>query len=305
MAKTKRIALAQLSSCWGCDQALIDLHLKLFDVLPKLEIVFWPTIVDYKLHDLEKLPKKSIHIGLVEGSCRTNEDLHLLKVMREKSKILVAWGSCSAYGGVHGLANQWDLEELLERKFLKVETIDAGRIPDENVPGFTESIRPNPDIVPVELVLPGCPPTSENTLDALTALLKNQEFELPDKTVCDQCPMEREEKHITKFYRTHEGKIDPKKCLLDQGYLCLGFATIGLCGAQCLTVATPCKGCFGPPPAVKDHGAKIISALGAIADMSPEELKESFPDPIGSFYFTDYASSYLSKIRDADRRAKK
>ena len=305
MAKTKRIALAQLSSCWGCDQALIDLHLKLFDVLPKLEIVFWPTIVDYKLHDLEKLPKKSIHIGLVEGSCRTNEDLHLLKVMREKSKILVAWGSCSAYGGVHGLANQWDLEELLERKFLKVETIDAGRIPDENVPGFTESIRPNPDIVPVELVLPGCPPTSENTLDALTALLKNQEFELPDKTVCDQCPMEREEKHITKFYRTHEGKIDPKKCLLDQGYLCLGFATIGLCGAQCLTVATPCKGCFGPPPSVKDHGAKIISALGAIADMSPEELKESFPDPIGSFYFTDYASSYLSKIRDADRRAKK
>ena len=298
MAKTKRIALAQLSSCWGCDQALIDIHLKLADLLPKLEIVYWPTIVDYKLHDLEALPNNSIHIGLVEGSCRTNEDLHILKLMREKCKILVAWGSCSAYGGVHGLANQWDLEELLERKFLKMETLDEGRIPDENVPGFTKSIVPNPDIVPVDLILPGCPPTSDNTLEALTALLENNPYELPDKTVCDQCPMEREEKRIKKFHRTFEGKIDPTKCLLDQGYLCLGFATIGLCGAQCLLKATPCKGCFGPPPSVVDHGAKIISALGAIADMTPEELKAAFPDPIGSFYFADYASSYLSKIRD-------
>jgi F420-non-reducing hydrogenase small subunit len=266
--------------------------------LPKLEIVYWPTVVDYKLHDLEALPKNSIQIGLVEGSCRTNEDLHILKLMREKCKILVAWGSCSVYGGVHGLANQWDLEELLERKFLKMETLDEGRIPDENVPGFTKSIVPNPDIVPVDLILPGCPPTSDNTLEALNALLENKPYELPEKTVCDQCPMEREEKHIKKFHRNFEGKIDPTKCLLDQGYLCLGFATIGLCGAQCLSAATPCKGCFGPPPSVIDHGAKIISALGAIADMTPEELVEAFPDPIGSFYFADYASSYLSKIRD-------
>lgn len=305
MSKTKRIALAQLSSCWGCDQSLVDLHLKLLDVLPALEIVYWPTVVDYKLNDLEALANNSIHIGLVEGSCRTNEDLHLLSVMREKCKILVAWGSCSVYGGVHSLANQWDLKELLERKFLKVETIDVGRIPDENVPGFTKSIKPNPDIVPVDLALPGCPPTSDNTLEALTALLENKPYELPEKTVCDQCPMEREEKRIKKFRRIHEGKIDPTKCLLDQGYLCLGFATIGLCGAQCLTKATPCKGCFGPPPSVVDHGAKIISALGAIADMTPEELKASFPDPIGSFYFADYASSYLSKIRDNMARAAK
>jgi F420-non-reducing hydrogenase small subunit len=305
MAKTKRIALAQLSSCWGCDQALVDLHLKLLDVLPALEIVYWPAVVDYKLRDLESLPKNSIHIGLVEGSCRTKEDVHLLKVMREKSKILVAWGSCSAYGGVQGLGNQWDLKELLDRKFLKADTVEDGRIPDENLPGFTESVVPNPDIVPIDLVLPGCPPTSENTLDALVALLENKPYDLPDKTVCDQCPMEREEKHITQFKRAYEGKIDPTKCLLDQGYLCLGFATIGLCGAQCPSVATPCKGCFGPPPSVKDHGAKIISALGAIADMTPEELKDAFPDPIGSFYFTDYAASYLSKIRDQMGREEK
>ena len=301
----KRIALAQLSSCWGCDQSLVDLHLRLLDVLPELEIVYWPAVVDYKLADLEAMPKKSIHLGFVEGSCRTKEDVHLLKVMREKSKTLIAWGSCSAYGGVQGLGNQLELKELLERKFLKAETITDGQIPEENLPGFTEHITPNPDIVPFEVILPGCPPTSDNTAEALTALIEGQPYDLPNKTVCDQCPKEREEKHIKKFKRAHEGHIDPNKCLLDQGYLCLGFATIGLCGAQCPTVNTPCKGCFGPPPSIADHGAKIISALGAIADMSPEELEEAFPDPLGSFYFTDYAASYLSKIRGKQRSKKK
>jgi len=297
----KRIALTQLSSCWGCDQSLVDLHLRLLDVLPELDIVYWPAVVDYKLKDLEAMPKGSIHFGFVEGSCRTKEDLHLLNVMREKSKILVAWGSCSAYGGVQGLGNQWELDELLDRKFMKAETITDPRIPEENLPGFTEHVRPNPDIVPFEVILPGCPPTSDNTADALTALITGQPFDLPNKTVCDQCPMERKEKKITKFKRVHEGQIEPGICLLDQGYLCLGFATIGLCGAQCPTVNTPCKGCFGPPPDIADHGAKIISALGSIADMPPEELKAAFPDPIGSFYFIDYASSYLSKIRDKQR----
>ncbi len=301
----KRIALTQLSSCWGCDQALIDLHLGLLDVLPALDIVYWPAVVDYKLKHLEAMAKNSIHIGLVEGSCRTKEDVHLLEVMREKCKILVAWGSCSAYGGVQGYGNQWDLKELLERKFLKAETITDGRIPEENLPGFTEHIIPNPDLVEIDLILPGCPPTSQNTLDALTALLTNQPFELPQKTVCDECPMERKEKIIKKFKRTHEGIVEPGICLLDQGYLCLGFATIGLCGAQCPTVNVPCKGCFGPVPGIKDHGAKIISALGSIADMDPEELKAAFPDPIGSFYFTDYASSYLSKMRGRSKGEKK
>ncbi len=301
----KRIALTQLSSCWGCDQSLVDLHLKLLDVLPKLDIVYWPAVADYKMADLEAMPNHSIHFGFVEGSCRTKEDLHLLRLMRQKSKILVAWGSCSVYGGIQGLGNQWELEDLLERKFLKADTVTEGLIPEENLPGFTRHIAPNPDIVDFEVLLPGCPPTSENTVEALTALISGKPFDLPNKTVCDQCPRERKEKKIKKFFRTYEGHIDPTDCILDQGYLCLGFATIGLCGAQCPTANTPCKGCFGPPPNIKDHGAKIISALGAIADMTPEELTSAFLDPIGSFYFTDYASSYLSRISGKQRNRKK
>jgi F420-non-reducing hydrogenase small subunit len=281
----------------------VDLHLTLLDVLPELEIVYWPAVVDYKLKDLENLPDESIHFGFVEGSGRTEEDIHLLRVMRQKSKILVAWGSCSVYGGIQGLGNLWKIDELVDRKFMKADTITDPRIPDQHVPPFTEHVKPNPDIVPFEVILPGCPPTSQNTLDAVTALLSGKPFDLPEKTVCDECPKVKEDKHIKKFHRTHEGKIDSDKCLLDQGYLCLGFATIGMCGAQCPTVNTPCKGCFGPPLRISDHGAKIISALGSIAEMSPEELEEHFKDPIGSFYFTDYAASYLSRIKEKEREA--
>lgn len=301
----KRIAMAQLTSCWGCDQALVDLHLKLLDILPELDIVYWPAVVDYKMKDLESMRDESIHIGLVEGCVRTEHDMHILQTMRKKSKILVAWGSCSCFGGVQGLANLWDVDELLKRKFKEVESITHATIPKENVPPFVDFIQPNVDIVPFEIMLPGCPPTGDNTLEALTALLTGKPFDLPEKTVCDQCPKTREEKHITGFHRAHEGEIDPEKCLLDQGWLCLGFATIGMCDAQCPTVNTPCKGCFGPSPKIKDHGAKIISALGAITDMEPEELEKAFPDPIGSFYFTDYAASYLSKIRAKSRRKSK
>ncbi|MBS3795518.1 MAG: F420-nonreducing hydrogenase [Candidatus Thorarchaeota archaeon] len=298
----KRVAFTQLTSCWGCDQSLVDLHLGLLDVIPELEIVYWPAVVDYKLKDLENLPDQSIEFGFVEGSCRTKEDEHLLKVMREKSQTLIAWGSCSCYGGVQGLGNQWSIDELMERKFKTADTVTNGRIPEENMPGFTDHIKANTEIVPFELRIPGCPPTPENTLEGLTALLQGEEYELPNKTVCDECPKEREHKTITEFHRTHEGKIDPDRCLLDQGYLCLGFATISLCGAQCPKVNTPCKGCFGPPPGVIDHGAKIISALGSVVDMDAEELREYFPDTIGSFYFTDYASSYLSKITSRKKK---
>ncbi|RDE15398.1 MAG: F420-nonreducing hydrogenase [Candidatus Thorarchaeota archaeon] len=302
---TKRIAMAQLTSCWGCDQSLLDLHLGLLEVLPELEIVFWPAVVDFKIKDLESMPDESIHIGLVEGSCRTEDDVRLLNLMRAKSKILVAWGVCSCYGGIQGLANQWELDELVDRKFMKADTVTDPRIPSENVPAFVPQVRPNVDVVKFNILLPGCPPTSKNIVEALAAILTGKPFDLPEKSVCDQCPKVKQDKHITKFHRSHEGRIDPSKCLLDQGYLCLGFATIGFCGAICPTVNSPCKGCFGPVLRVKDHGAKIVSALGAIAEMEPEQLKDSFPDPIGSFYFTDYAASYLSRMRDKARSKKK
>ncbi len=302
---TRRAAFAQLSSCWGCNQSLIDLHFGLLDVLPSLDIVYWPAVVDFKLASLEKMPNESVHVGFVEGSCRTEADLHVLRVMRDKCAKLVAWGSCSCFGGVQGLGNQWSLKELAERKFLEADTVVDGRIPTTNVPPFIERIRPNCDYVQFDVMLPGCPPSSQNIMDAVTALLTGTPFNIPDKTVCDQCNRVREDKHIRQFKRTFEGKIDPKKCILDQGYLCLGFATVGMCGAQCPNANAPCKGCYGPPPIVRDHGAKIISALGAIAEMEPDALREAFPDPIGSFYLVDYASSYLSRISEKGKEKKR
>ncbi|MDH4214664.1 MAG: F420-nonreducing hydrogenase, partial [Candidatus Thorarchaeota archaeon] len=96
--------MAQGSSCWGCFQSLVDIHLNLATVLPALEIKYWQAVADFKLHHLESYNDKSIVVGLFEGMARTEEDIHLLKLMRNKCQILIAFGSCSCFGGIPGLA---------------------------------------------------------------------------------------------------------------------------------------------------------------------------------------------------------
>ena len=70
MAEPVSIAMGQASSCWGCFQSLIDIHMNLATVLPALDIKFWACVVDYKLADLEGYPDKSIAVGLFEGVVR-------------------------------------------------------------------------------------------------------------------------------------------------------------------------------------------------------------------------------------------
>ena len=83
MGEPVPVAMGQGSSCWGCFQSLVDIHLKLADVLPLLDIKYWQAVVDYKLSDLENYPDKSIVVGFYEGMARTEEDIHLLKICNQ------------------------------------------------------------------------------------------------------------------------------------------------------------------------------------------------------------------------------
>jgi F420-non-reducing hydrogenase small subunit len=86
--------------------------------------------------------------------------------------------------------------------------------------------------------------------------------------------------------------------LLEQGYICVGSATWGLCEGQCVNKGATCRGCFGPPPPImQDHGANSMAMLGTYAPLPPEEIKEQVKDPLGTFYRFDYATSNLGQIR--------
>jgi F420-non-reducing hydrogenase small subunit len=305
MAGKAKVAFMQLSSCWGCHQSLLDLHEKLLDVIPLLDIKYWVAAVDFKVDDLKKLPNAGLDAVFVEGLCRTEEDVHLLRLSREKSKALVTFGSCSCFGGVPSIANLFPKSGLLERKYLKAETvIDRNTIPSENLPEITNFVPRNDQIVKADAYLPGCPPTSQEIANAVLALLSGRPVEHSIKSVCDECERKKEEKNVKEFRRDFEGKPDSEKCLVNQGYLCMGAGTRAGCGAQCPNANHPCKGCSGPPEGVTDQGAKLIGTFGGIADMEPQKLLEVFRDPAGQLYKFTYASSPLSKLRSLNQDEK-
>ena len=305
MADPVSIAMGQGSSCWGCFQSLIDIHLNLATVLPALEIKYWQAVADFKLHHLEGYDDKSIVVGLYEGMARTEEDIHLLKLMRDKCQVLIAFGSCSCFGGIPGLANFSDIEECYDVKFRKNATVTEGVVPSENLPGIAPVVKPNSEFVEFDIYLPGCPPTSALILTAVTKLLAGEPIELPPHTVCHYCDREKKETPVEKILRPYEGIADPDRCLLEQGYICVGSSTWGLCEGQCVNKGATCRGCFGPPPPImQDHGASSMGMLGTYAPLPPEEIKEQVKDPLGTFYRFDYPTSHLGNIRIKREEAK-
>ena len=80
------VAFMQLSSCWGCHQSLLNAHLGLLPILPQLDIVYWPAVVDMKHASLEGRKDGTIVVGFIEGVARTKQDTENAKLMRKKCK---------------------------------------------------------------------------------------------------------------------------------------------------------------------------------------------------------------------------
>src|SRR5512137_2651044 len=107
MAKLK-VGVYWAASCGGCDVALLDIHEKILDVLAVADILFWPCAMDFKYKDVEAMPDGHLDITFLTGCIRNTENEHMAKLLRQKSKALVAYGSCSHMGGIPGLANFHD-----------------------------------------------------------------------------------------------------------------------------------------------------------------------------------------------------
>ena len=84
------------------------------------------------------------------------------------------------------------------------------------------------------------------------------------KTLYDECGRKKSAKHVDKIHLPFEIDIDPEKCMLEQGVICLGASTRAGCGAKCLEANQPCRGCMGPTAEVMDQGGSMLSALASI-----------------------------------------
>src|SRR5512137_2003358 len=119
MSNKLNIAFYWAASCGGCEIAVLDINEKILDVVKVANIVFWPIALDEKYKDVDAMPDKSIDITFFNGSIRNSEQEHMAKVLRAKSKTLVAFGSCAHEGCIPGLANLSDKKEIFDQVYIK------------------------------------------------------------------------------------------------------------------------------------------------------------------------------------------
>jgi F420-non-reducing hydrogenase small subunit len=318
MPEKPKIGLYWCASCGGCEESVVDLAEDILGVLGAVDIVLWPVGMDFKRADVEKMDDGSILATMINGAVRTSEQEEMARLLRKKSKVIVAYGSCAHLGGIPGLANQFDREEILRYVYdespstvnpegtrpLTSHTTNGLTVA---LPEFRSMVRTLDQVIDVDYYLPGCPPVPRLLKAALEVLLSGVlppkgTVLAPDIALCDECPKKEskpQDLSFTTFHRPHATLIDPELCLLAQGIVCMGPATRAGCGAQCVSGLMPCTGCFGPPSRVRDQGAKILSSVSS--NVTPKEVADidvvlaSIPDPVGTFYRYGLPASLLRR----------
>jgi F420-non-reducing hydrogenase small subunit len=324
MAKRKpkpKVALYWAASCGGCEITMTELGMDLVAVSEKVDIVFWPCVMDFKYSDVEAMQDEEIDVCFFNGAIRNSENEHLANLLRQKSKIMVAFGACSHMGGIPGLANDYSRDSIFDVVYTTAPSLDdsAGTLPAVStdmpegkitLPSFYDQVKTLAQVVEVDYFMPGCPPVVEQVGAVLNAILEGK---LPDrgaivgaedKTNCDVCERKKAGGSIARikeFKRPHEVIADPETCFLEQGILCYGPATRAGCGLPCISANMPCRGCYGPPQGVEDQGAKLLSAIGAIMDVeNPEDVQrvmDSIVDPLGTCYRFGLSNSIMSSLK--------
>lgn len=323
MAKPK-VAFYWCASCGGCEEAVVDLAEAILDVVGAVDIVFWPVALDFKVSDVEALPDGAIAVSFINGAVRMSEQEEMAKLLRRKSGLVVAFGSCSHLGGIPGLANLSDREAIFDWYYAKGPSVEAGgtarpktkvQVPEGELelPEFWDAVKSLNQVIDVDYYLPGCPPTPKLIANAVQAILTGR---LPPKGsvlagtkgLCSECKLNetKPDKMLIKdIKRIIEVKLDPHKCFLAQGVLCMGPVTRSGCEALCINGLMPCSGCFGPLDQAPDYGGKALSFIASIVDVEdPSEAKKvlaKVADPAGIFYRYSLPTSKLGRKKPRRR----
>jgi F420-non-reducing hydrogenase small subunit len=318
-----RFAMYWAASCGGCDISVINLHEAILDVAEQFDIVFWPAIMDAKYTDVEAMSDGSIDLTLFSGGIRNTENAEIARLLRRKSAILVAFGSCANEGCIPGLANLTAKADLLDLVYEGPSMDNPGHVRPQSrtsvpegelrLPALGTLLQTLDQVVDVDYRMPGCPPETERIAEVLGLLgaALDGKATLPPRgsvvgagnsTVCDECRRDRGIKRIGQFGRLHElPTLDPSLCLLEQGVPCNGPATRSGCVARCPLAGAPCIGCYGPAEGVVDFGARLLSAFVSVVDADDaaeiDRILDGLPDPVGQFYRFSLAGSLLRGSR--------
>jgi len=244
MPKAKRkpvLAILSLTCCEGCQVAIFDLGERFLELLTRVDIG------DFQL--AEEMPDVDKYdIAIVEGTAITKEQKRRLKIIRKKSKIVVAIGACALLGGPQEIKDyRGDKNRLIRQIYPNVRGID-----NPNIKSVKEMIK-------VDYEIPGCPINKEEFLVIINKILAGNKPKIIQQPVCEECIRKN------------------KACLLLLGKPCLGAISLAGCGAPCPKNNFPCDGCRGPRKGIDlDAMKKSLKIKARINDKDIELILQRF-----------------------------
>ena len=207
-----KIAIVSLTSCEGCQFALLDLGERFLKFAEEVEMK------DFRLLEDEEDDGGMLDIGFVEGNPTTNANIKTLLDLRKRSKLLVVIGNCAAMGGIPEIKNYQEGTNTIKHVYKYIRGIQNPEIKEID------------NFVKVDFTFPGCPITGEEFLKYVPLLLKGEIPQIPDQPVCVEC------------------RARGTKCLFLEKKPCFGPMILGGCDAVCPASRMMCQGCRGLRP---------------------------------------------------------
>lgn len=206
--KKVRVAFFDFADCEGCQLQLTYLNTALLDILQHIDIVNFREVMHERSDDYD--------IAVIEGSITRPHDVERIKKIREKAKILVAYGACACIGGVNGISRNYKLDEAVKTVY-----------PNREFELETGQVKPVDQVVKVDAYVHGCPTNNNEFAQVIKSLLLGTVYKVPTYAVCVEC------------------KLKENVCLFEKGQVCMGPVTRAGCGAWCPSNGNTCYNCRG------------------------------------------------------------
>lgn len=206
------IAIVSLTSCEGCQFAILDLGERFLQFLQQVELV------DFRLLEDDEDTSENIDVGIIEGNPVTEENMKTLLRLRQRSKLLVVLGNCAAMGGIPEIKNYQEGQNTIKHVYKYIQGVSNPEIKEVD------------NFVKVDFTFPGCPIDGEEFLRYMPDLIEGKIPSIPDQPVCVEC------------------KKLGNRCLLLDKKPCFGPMIQGGCSAVCPSSRMMCQGCRGLRP---------------------------------------------------------
>jgi len=220
--KRPRAAFFDFACCEGCQLQVANMGETLLDVLDRIDVVEFREVMSERWDG-------PLDVAIIEGSITNQHAVERIKQIRDRSALLVAYGSCATIGGVNAIKNGFDLEDI--RRY--VYGADYRLFPSAK----TRAVH---QVVSVDYFVNGCPVYIPEFVEVLKAVLRGLPYDVPDYAVCVEC------------------KLNENVCMYDRGVTCLGPVTKAGCNSWCINNGNICYGCRGMLSNPNEKGAQEV-----------------------------------------------